>query len=201
MQAFSFEAITPVELQLFTATTKDDQVDLEWTTSTETNNSGFEVEREVSSKPSSAGNNWERIGFVKGNGTTTQRHYYSYNDKNLEPGNYNYRLNQIDYDGSSHYSKIAYAEVIGLNQFELYQNYPNPFNPTTTISYYLPKNANIKLNVYNVLGQKVAELINGYQTEGKHHIEFDAGKLSSGVYFYKLQTGDYISIKKMAVAK
>ena len=199
--SFSFEAVTPVELQLFTATTKDDQVDLEWTTSTETNNSGFEVEREVSGKQSTADNNWERIGFVNGNGTTTQRNYYSYYDKNLDPGNYNYRLKQIDYDGASHYSKIAYAEVIGLNQFELYQNYPNPFNPTTMISYYLPKNANIKLNVYNVLGQKVAELINGYQTEGKHRIEFDAGKLSSGVYFYKLQAGSNIRIKKMAVAK
>ena len=118
----------PVELSSFTAAVDNNNVTLNWQTATETNNSGFEVYRSVSD------NDFSKIGFVEGNGTTIEPKSYSFADINLEPGSYSYRLVQIDFDGTRNESKIVNVEVISQpTEYSLSQNYPNPFNPTTTI--------------------------------------------------------------------
>ena len=199
---FSFQSITPVELLAFNAFAQNDEVQLSWSTATETNNSGFEIQRNISAPLFSAEQKgWVNLAFVDGFGSSALQHHYTFTDKNLTPGNYQYRLKQIDYDGSYHYSNIASAQVIGLNQFLLYQNYPNPFNPTTMIDYYIPVSGNVQLKIYNILSQEVAAIVNGYQVAGKHSIVFDAGKLTSGIYFYKLQAGNNVQIKKMILLK
>jgi hypothetical protein len=86
-------------------------------------------------------------------------------------------------------------------KFALYTNYPNPFNPNTTIQYDIPKASQVTLVIYNVLGQKVRELIKSYQEAGRYSVNFDAGNLPSGLYIYRLQAGYFTSIKKMILLK
>jgi hypothetical protein len=92
-------------------------------------------------------------------------------------------------------------EMPAIEDFALESNYPNPFNPTTQISYQLPENSFVNLVVYNVIGQKVAELVNQEQTSGKYTVKFDASNLPSGVYIYKLQAGEFSDVKKMLLTK
>jgi hypothetical protein len=127
-------------------------------------------------------------------------------DKNLSIGKYQYRLKQIDFDGSFEYSNIIEAEINSPEEFSLSQNYPNPFNPTTTIQYSIPSNgkgetSNVTLKVFDVLGNEAATLVNEEKQPGVYEVEFDASQLSSGIYFYKLQTENYSSTKKMILLK
>jgi hypothetical protein len=87
------------------------------------------------------------------------------------------------------------------DKFELYQNYPNPFNPATTISYAIPNDGLVSLTIFDVLGNKVAELENVYKTAGSYSHSFDASKLPSGVYFYRIKSGNFISTRKMLLLK
>ena len=87
------------------------------------------------------------------------------------------------------------------NTFALLQNYPNPFNPSTTISYAIPTSVHITLSVFNTLGQKVTELVNGEKEAGSYNVTFDASGLASGVYLYRLQAGSFVQTKKLAVVK
>ncbi|HEX9252271.1 MAG TPA: C25 family cysteine peptidase [Ignavibacteriaceae bacterium] len=190
----------PVELVSFNAEIVDGDVVLNWSTATETNNNGFQIERKVRSPQSLVGN-WENKAFVSGNGTTTERSFYSYTEKNEKPGTYSYRLKQIDFDGSFSYSSEVEIEVTGPKDFALYQNYPNPFNPSTTIKFALPVKTNLSLSVYNTLGEKVAEIFNGEMEEGYHEMIFNASGLSSGIYFYKIESENFNSIKKMILLK
>jgi photosystem II stability/assembly factor-like uncharacterized protein len=217
----------PVELISFTGRTVDDDVVLEWRTATETNNKGFEVERsnpplnpssslldptESNDLPGGEMWIWEDIGFVKGNGTTTEMHSYSYTDKNLSPGKYVYRLKQIDFDGSYEYSKEAEVNVTAPLVFLLEQNYPNPFNPVTTIKYSIPRSTSsplpgggrgglVTLKVYNTLGEEVATLVNEHQSAGRYEVKFNGSNLPSGVYIYRLSSGRYSSAKKLLLLK
>ncbi|QQS35980.1 MAG: T9SS type A sorting domain-containing protein [Ignavibacteriales bacterium] len=192
--------VVPVELTEFTAEVNSNSVTLNWGTSSETNNAGFEIHRLKDSKNESSGN-WEVIAFVKGNGTTTETHTYSYSDKNLNTGKYTYRLKQIDLDGSFEYSnEIEFSIDVPVN-FELLQNYPNPFNPSTTITYNIPQNAFIILKVFDVLGNSIATLVNEEQPAGSYDVKFDASGLSSGLYFYKLEYNDNVQVKKMLLLK
>ena len=177
---------TPVELTSFKANQKtSNNISLAWSTATETNNKGFEIERKLKN------DNWILIGFVQGKGTTTLSQNYSFNDdisKLKYDGRILYRLKQIDFDGTINYSNTAFADVNYMPEsVELFQNYPNPFNPTTTIKYAVPYEANVKLVVYNSIGQKAAELVNELQNPGYHQVMWDAGKFSSGLYIYTLQ--------------
>ena len=198
---------TPVELHSFTATVLDNDVTLSWTTATETNNSGFEIERSVISNEV-RNLVWETIGFVNGNGTTTEPQTYSFIDKNLSAGKYQYRLKQIDFDGTFEYlptgqagSNIVEVDLELPTQFILEQNYPNPFNPTTKISWQSPINSHQTLKVYDVLGNEVATLVNEFMTAGKYVAEFNANKLASGFYYYQLKVGDFIQTRKMILLK
>jgi hypothetical protein len=189
----------PVELVSFTANNISGNVLLEWKTATELNNNGFEVQRKTSAS------DFATVGFVKGQGTTTNQNEYSYTDKNLADGKFFYRLKQIDYNGTYEYSNVIEVDVRLLDKFTLEQNYPNPFNPTTTIGYVLQEKSNTKLTLLNTIGEEIAVLVNEEQNRGYHKVEFNAANLSSGVYFYQLSTkgsaGSYLETKKMILIK
>ncbi len=196
----------PVELISFTTEVNDNFVTLFWQTATETNNSGFEIERKKSEVRSQE-SEWKRIGFVEGKGTTTEMQNYSFTDK-PEAGIYKYRLKQIDYDGTIAYSSEIEAEVKVPNVFSLEQNYPNPFNPSTVIRYQLPVSSDVTLKVYDILGKEVVTLVDEYKPAGKYEVEFNAlssfrlvRNLTSGTYFYQLQAGSFIETKKMSLLK
>jgi hypothetical protein len=206
----------PVELTSFTAAVEGKIVHLNWTTASELNNFGFDIERSVISN-GVRNLIWEKIGFIEGKGTTTEQQSYSYIDGLTLTPNLNltntlhYRLKQIDYDGTSVYSDIVEVEFSFVpSEFLLYQNYPNPFNPSTVIGYQLPVSGNVTLKVYDVLGREVATLVNEYKEAGYHEVEFNpaspigAGSIQqpvSGVYFYQLKTGDYTETKKMILLR
>ena len=200
----AYLAPVPVELSSFNAEAENNNVILTWSTASETNNSGFEIERTSYSLPFIDGGKqwgWEKIGFIDGHGTTTQKNNYIYPDKNLKDGKYSYRLKQIDFDGTSTFSNIVSVGVNTVKSFALYQNFPNPFNPATTISWQSPVGSRQTLKVYNVLGKEVAVLINEYKPAGKYQIEFNSSSLPSGVYFYRLQAGNFTQIKRMVLLK
>ncbi len=193
---------TPVELTSFIAKAADGSVNLNWQTATEKNNKGFEVER----KNLGSNENWISLGFVEGNGTTTKTSSYDYTDNNVKKGKYNYRLKQIDFDGSFTYTKTVEADVTTPSHFALEQNYPNPFNPSTQISFTLPVDAGVNITIYNLLGQKVKQLVNKEFNAGDHNVNFDASGLSSGIYIYVLEakgTGsvNFTATKKMMLLK
>jgi hypothetical protein len=186
----------PVELISFTASLNSyNQVVLNWKTSTETNNRGFEIQRRCNDQE------FFTIGFVKGNGTTTEWHNYTYIDKNLNLGKYFYRLKQFDFDGSFHYSDVANVDFNIPLKYALEQNYPNPFNPTTKIKFSIPKEVQVNLNIYNILGEKVKELKNEVMKPGNYEVNFKASSLASGVYFYRIKAGDFVQTKKMIFLK
>lgn len=95
----------------------------------------------------------------------------------------------------------VHDEELLPREFILHQNYPNPFNPSTKIKFALPEKANVKLSIYNLLGEKVAELVNGELTAGYHEVEFLAKAIPSGVYFYELHAGAFREVKKMILLK
>lgn len=185
----------PVELNSFAATANLNNVILNWTTLTETNNSGFEIERK--SKLS----DWVTISFIPGFGTSTEMHSYNYKDNDLKGGNYSYRLKQIDLDGTFKYSDSIKIEIIAPREFSLKQNYPNPFNPSTTIEFKIPEQAIINLSVYNMLGERVATIINDMLEGGNHKIEFNASDLASGIYLVKMSSDSFSDVIKINLLK
>jgi photosystem II stability/assembly factor-like uncharacterized protein len=194
--------IIPVELTSFTASVSGSNVTLNWSTASEKNNLGFEVQRQVGSLQSAVGNeDWETIGFVEGNGTTTEISNYSFiNNLNLTHNHtLYYRLKQIDFDGSFEYSNIIEVEIGLPTQFVLEQNYPNPFNPVTTISWQSPVASHQVLKVFDVLGNEVATLVDEFRDAGRYEVTFDASTLNSGVYLYRLTTNNFSSTKKMTL--
>ena len=184
----------PVELSSFTANVNGTDVNLTWSTATETNNNGFEVQRK-------SGEEFVTIGFVRGNGTTTEIQNYSYTDSKLPIGGYSYRLKQVDFDGSFEYSNVVNVDLTAPTVFALDQNYPNPFNPSTMISYSIPQSSFVTLKVYDIIGNEVATLVNQNQQAGKYDIRFDASNLSNGVYMYSIKTDNFTSTKKMILMK
>lgn len=193
-------SIVPVELTSFTANVVGSSVELNWTTATELNNSGFEIERSEDNV------SFEKIAFVPGFGTTTEPKSYSYTDQSVNGGTYYFRLKQIDFDGSFVYSDVVEVDVTLPSIFALEQNYPNPFNPSTSIQFSLPVDAQVAIGVYNLVGEKVAEVASGNFAAGSHKVTFNASTLTSGIYFYQLDaTGSdgktFSSVKKMTLLR
>jgi len=189
------EYVVPVELTSFTATSNGADVELKWTTATETNNQGFDIER-INSDGS-----FEQLGYVAGFGTTTEPKAYSFIDSRLESGNYTYRIKQIDFDGTFTYSEEVNVEVELPLEYSLDQNYPNPFNPSTIIKYSIPEDGFVKLSVYNMLGEEVATIVNTTQKAGRYEVNFNASKLSSGVYVYRIEAANFTASKKLMLLK
>ena len=196
----TFPGFVPVELTSFAASIIGTDINLSWITATEINNQGFEIER------SNDQNAWEKIGFVEGNGTTTEMKYYSFSDTKLETGKYFYRLKQIDFDGTYEYSSIVEAEVTIPLEYALAQNYPNPFNPSTKINFSLAADSKVVLKIYDLLGQEVTTLVDGELIAGNHELTFNGIGLNSGVYFYRINAEgvngkSFTSVKKMILNK
>jgi N-acetylneuraminic acid mutarotase len=186
----------PVELSSFSALIIGSSVKLNWRTETEVNNYGFEILRQAQDNKE-----WTTIGFVNGNGNSNSPKTYSYKDNTLTPGKYSYRLKQIDNDGQFEFSKIIEVDFNSPKIFELTQNYPNPFNPKTSIRFSIPETGNVKLSLYNPLGQEVCTILNEVKESGTHLVNFDASELNSGMYIYKLESGSFVQSKKMILIK
>jgi hypothetical protein len=192
----------PVELSSFTASNNGRTIQLNWGTKTEKNSNKFDIERSL------VGNlNWAVVGSVKAAVLSNSPKQYSYSDTKLQSGKYQYRLKMVDNDGSFSYSSVEAAEVAVPKDFAVSQNYPNPFNPSTKIDYQVPVDAKVIMEVYNIAGQKVIELVNQEQSAGYYTVDFGASKLSSGIYIYRLAASDlatgnnFSSIKKMMLLK
>lgn len=195
------EAPLPVTLMNFTHKVNGSNVNLSWATSAETNNKGFEIERKNVSEGT-----WKTIGFVEGAGNSNTERRYSYDDKKLNTGKYQYRMKQVDYNGNFSYKNLNSEITMGLpKKFNLSQNYPNPFNPSTKIDYELPADSKVKVIIYDALGREVRTLVNENQKAGIYTIDFNAKDLSSGFYFYRLITNsegnELIITKKMTFIK
>jgi len=195
---FDPEMVIPVELGSFTYSKSGNNITLTWNTISETNNYGFEIERKSSSQ------DWQKIGFLSGKGTALQNTVYNFYDNNLSVDTYNYRIKQIDLNGSFKYYEInEVVEIDNPQKFYLAQNFPNPFNPSTEITYQVPFDTKVTLEIFNVMGEKIATLVDEIKVAGVHKFIFLSEKfnLTSGVYFYRLAAGDYIQTQKMILNK
>jgi len=187
-------SIVPVELINFSAEYSTNKIHLHWVTATENNNYGFEVLR------SDDIIKWINIGFVSGRGTTTENSEYSFTDSKISGSKIYYKLKQIDFDGNFSYSDIITIELL-INSFSLSQNYPNPFNSSTTIRYQLPNEAFVIFKIFDVLGNEIKTLIEENKEAGYYTFTFSVNDLSSGIYFYKLTSGEYSQVKKFILLK
>lgn len=194
--ASTTDAQLPVELTSFTASVMNDIVVLNWTTATEINSASFEVEKKQADITT-----WQKIASVKAADFSNSMRHYSYSDKNITAGKYNYRLKMVDNDGSFKYINIVNVDIATPAKFELSQNYPNPFNPSTTIRYQLPVNSRITLKVFDMLGKEVTTLVNEQKLAGSYEVTLNADRLSSGVYYYQLKTDNFVQTKKLALVK
>jgi hypothetical protein len=192
----------PVQLSSFTASTKGRDVILNWTTATEVNTAGFEIERKLVSQEKAQAK-WENVGFVRGNGNSNRPVEYTFTDMKLNTGKYAYRLKMVDNDGSYEYSNEVVVEIGKPDVTKIEQNYPNTFNPATKIEYQLANPSKVVIEVYNITGQKITELVNDEQVEGYYSLVFDASKygLASGIYFYRMIAMDRVTGKNVVMTK
>ncbi|HWQ80748.1 MAG TPA: lamin tail domain-containing protein [Ignavibacteria bacterium] len=191
----------PVILSGLTSSVSNRDILLRWSTSSEANNSGFDVERKGMNE-----SNWMKAGYIQGSGNSNSTKNYSFIDRGLQTGKYQYRLKQIDFNGNCEYFDLnGYVEVGVPNKYDISQNYPNPFNPVTKIDYNLPFDSKVSLRIYDVTGREVKNLFSGDMKAGYYTQVFDASSLSSGVYFYRvvMKSGkaDFVQSKKMVVLK
>jgi hypothetical protein len=166
---------------------------LTWSTASEINNKGFEVQRRTET------GNWSALGFVNGAGSSSNTHNYNYSDDKLSSGKYYYRLKQIDIDGRFEFSPVVSAVIGGSQKFSLDQNYPNPFRGETIVRFTLPERANVKLMVFDMHGRMVKTLVSGSREKGTHAITVNSTTLTSGLYYYKLETENFSAVKKMTI--
>ncbi len=191
----TFLLVVPVEFSSFNAVSENGNVRLNWSTATEKNNAGFEVERKDED------GTFIKIGQVAGSGTSTETHNYNFIDRNIKVGSYTYRIKQIDYDGKFSYSGEVQVDVQKPGYYSLEQNYPNPFNPSTKINYAIPVAGKVTLKIYDILGNEISTLVNEQKEAGIHSIVLNANSLSSGVYFYELKAGNFVKRMKMLLTK
>ncbi len=187
--------VVPVELTSFTAIKIKDCIQLRWETATETNNLGFDIEK------SNNGIAFNKIGYVNGNGTTTQRSSYVFVDKDAATEKQYYRLKQMDYNGTFEYSKVVEVQSTVPQEFSLSQNYPNPFNPSTVLNFNLPVESEVTLSVYNSIGEIVKVIANGMFQAGSHNLNFNASDLPSGIYLYNLSAKGSNGVEFVKTAK
>ena len=189
------DVVLPVELTSFTASSNGKEVALNWSTATELNNLGFEIQR------CNVQNEFFTIGFVEGNGTTTEQRRYIFADQNPGNGKNFYRLKQVDFDGTYEFSNVIEVEWKAFNSFLLEQNYPNPFNPATRIGFGINNKANVEITVCNSIGEEIAVLLNEEKDPGYYRVEFNGTNLPSGIYFYQIKAGEFSETKKMILLR
>lgn len=190
------DPLLPVELASFTSSLTGRDVTLNWTTTTETNNARFEIER------SSGNASWTKLGFVNGHGTSVIPCSYTFSDMGLNSGTYSYRLKQIDYNGHFEYFNLSNEVNIGVpGRYALSQNYPNPFNPSTNINFELPLDSRVSIKLFDMSGKEVATLVDDMKTAGYYNVNFNSSNLSSGVYFYKMTAQNFSDVKRMILLK
>lgn len=193
----SLETPLPVELLQFVAVAGPGKVTLSWSTSSEVNSYGFEIEKKANE--SSA---WSMIGFVRGIGTTGIASNYAFEDRNIMTGTYDYRLKQIDYNGIFTYHYLDRSVTIGLPEnYSLMQNYPNPFNPVTVIRFSLPVREFVSLVIYDSRGSEIQKIVSETMLPGYHSVSWYAGDLPSGAYFCQMNAGSYSNVKKLVLLK
>ena len=189
----------PIKLSSFNSNITGRNIKLSWVTETELNNSGFEVER---AEVRSQNLEFSKVGFVSGQGTKNTQTNYMFEDKNLNTGKYKYRLKQVDNNGNYEYFELNGEIEIGVpRKYDVSQNYPNPFNPVTKINFDLPENGLVNIRLYDILGREVTVIVNEVRNAGYHTVQFDGSKLSSGIYFYKMNAGKFSGVKKMSLIK
>jgi len=198
-----FAGPLPVELSSFTSNTKGRTVNLNWSTASEQNNAGFQIER---TNLNSKDQTWTVLGFVTGKNNSSSLNNYTYIDEKLQAGKYQYRMKQVDFNGNYKYYELNNVINIGEpTTISLSQNYPNPFNPVTKVDYSLPTESNVSIVIYDMIGRKVQNVISEHQQAGFYSIQINANNLSSGVYFYRLlaETNgqSIVMTKKMNVIK
>ena len=186
----------PVELISFSGSIYGNKIELVWKTATEVRNLGFDVERNDEFKTG-----WTKIGFVRGHGTSSSPYSYSFTDIPDKANKYYYRLKQTDINGQFSFSSQIEVSQATPSNFSLEQNYPNPFNPTTEIDYSIPAKCFVSINVYDILGRHITSLINEVKEPGIYNYVFNAGRLNSGTYIYKMQAGSFIQTNKMVLIK
>ena len=194
--------VTPVELAVFTFSSDKNIVKLQWTTGSELDNSGFDIQRSPDCY------SWEKIGFVPGQGTTSKSTDYTFTDELFKSGSYFYRLKQLDFDGNFEYSDIIDVYISIPAIFNLEQNYPNPFNPVTSIRFSVPGKYFVKLKIFDLPGNEIETLVNEEKSMGTYHINWYAAKYPSGVYLYQFQAiplsgsgKGYLETRKMILIK
>jgi spore germination protein YaaH len=189
-----FGVPVPVELIFFSAVAEKGVVTLKWITATETNNYGFNIEKQVEGE-------WIDLGFRAGKGTSVEPADYQFTDVNVFDGVYKYRLIQQDFDGKSVNAGETEVTVAGVNGYRLLQNYPNPFNPETIIKFSVPERSNVRLEVINLLGETVEILADRMKDAGIYEVKFDGKGLVSGTYFCRMISNGGLEIRKMILMK
>ena len=193
--------VVSVELISFNAKfNNQNQLELNWTTASETNNLGFEIQYSIDKI------NWATLEFVSGRGTTDEFQEYRKIITFKNKSRAFFRLKQVDYDGSVTYSKNILVNIPVPQEFKVYQNFPNPFNPFTIIEYEIPRTGKVVLKIYNILGQEIKTLIDLEQHPGKYQVIWDGTDrynipVSSGIYVYRLKSGGFIQDKEMVLLK
>jgi hypothetical protein len=185
----------PVELVSFNAAVTGHTITLSWITSSETNNKGFSIERK------SDYGSWINVGYIEGNGTSSEMNYYSFSETVQDGGRYIYRLKQNDFNGEYSYSQETEVTIELPEVFSVSQNYPNPFNPVTVIRYQVPENVRVSIKVYDVLGNETAVLTDDIKPAGSYQVNFNGEALAAGVYYYTIKAGSFSQTKKMILLK
>jgi len=193
----------PVSLLSFDAMARDGEVMLTWKTASETGCNGFHIERSVDEAP------WTRLtegNMIQSAGSSTTENTYTYLDKGLvNETTYYYNLFTVDVNGveekANEHPLEATPSANVPNKFALHQNSPNPFNPATEIKYEIPRDVQVTLKVYNILGAEVATLVDAHQKANFYTVTWDATDLASGVYFCVFSAGGFKDAIKMVFLK
>ena len=197
------DAPLPVTLKSFIAKTSGNKIKLVIETSTELDGFlGFNIYRGDEPSKIDLVASYLSDERLKAKGSQAYGAVYEWEDINVKDGQkYYYKIGLVSSHGEKIYDKIIEAIVELPKKFVLYQNYPNPFNPLTTIEFDIAENVDVRLEIFNLRGQKVAELINGKLEAGRYSVVVDFKDMPSGVYFYILRAGNFVDVKKMVLMK
>jgi hypothetical protein len=192
----------PVELSSLNATVDRAAVNLSWTTASETNNLGFEIEHSKVSGIPDAHGRWTSVGFVEGHGTTSAEQSYAFRIEGLAVGSHRFRLKQVDYDGAFEYSDEVEAEVEVPGSYVLERAYPNPFNPATTIRFAVSTEQLVVATLYEASGKVVRELYRGSAPANESQIiRVDGDGLASGTYHVRLTGENFATSEQITLVK